>query len=145
LSKILELIIIFWSSYYKLANKIWRKLNGIEKYVWVSSIWGKFYTFRTNYWIIELLLLLMSVFFSPHHYRSLGSVSTLMKWIIFFFQKPNLVFNFEIYKIFHALLWYCHMSSEIIQSVIDDILQWFSTCQLHILTKKIVSLFWGFI
>jgi len=35
------------------------------------------------------------------------------------------------------------MSSEIIQSVTYDNHDDFSTCQLHIFTKKFISLFWG--
>jgi hypothetical protein len=70
-------------------------------------------------------------------YRSLRSISTLTKRIIIYFSKNKfLFFNFEITYFFHDLLWYCHMSSEIIQKCsLLWYLWWFSTRQCHILHK----------
>ncbi len=53
-------------------------------------------------------------------YCSLGSVSTLTKRIIIFFQKLNSFLNLEIIIIFHHLLLYCDISNEIIQSIAYD-------------------------
>jgi hypothetical protein len=47
---------------------------------------------------------------------SLGPVSTLTKRIIFFSKNFNFKFFWNYWN-FHDLLWYCHMNSEIIQSV----------------------------
>jgi len=52
-------------------------------------------------------------------YCSLGSVSTLTKWIINFFQKISSFQNLK-FENFHDLLSYCYMTNEIIQSVAYD-------------------------
>jgi hypothetical protein len=67
-------------------------------------------------------------------YHSLGLVSTLTKQIHFSFKKLIHFYELKLLN-FHDLLWYFHMSSEVIQSVAYDKLWWFSICQLHIFTK----------
>ncbi len=64
------------------------------------------------------------------YYCNLKSIFTFTKWIFF---------N---YKIFHRLLWYCHMSSEIIQSVTYDNYNDFQYANF-IFSQIFISLFWG--
>jgi hypothetical protein len=59
------------------------------------------------------------------------------------FQEINWFLKFEIIGIFHDLLWYCHMSSEIIQSVAyDNNYDDFQRVNF-IFSQKFISLFWG--
>ncbi len=67
------------------------------------------------------------------------TVSTLTKWIINFFKN---LFHFWNYWIFHDLLWYCHISSENIQSVAYDNYDDFQHVNFRF-SQKIISLFWG--
>jgi hypothetical protein len=76
------------------------------------------------------------------YYCSLRSVSTLTKWIMFFFSKNEFVFKFWNYIFFHYLLWYCDMSSEIIQSVAYDNYDDFQHVNF-IFSQIFISLSWG--
>jgi hypothetical protein len=68
-------------------------------------------------------------------YGSLGLVSTLKKWIMFF-QKTNSLFKIRNF-------WYCHMSSEIIQIVTYDNYDDFQQLVNSKFSHKFISLFWG--
>jgi hypothetical protein len=74
-------------------------------------------------------------------YRSLGSVFTLKKRIIFF-SKNESVYQFWNDQIFHHLPWYCDMSGEIIQGVAYDNYDDFQHVNF-IFSQIFISLFWG--
>jgi hypothetical protein len=79
----------------------------------------------------------------PHfekYYHSLESVSTLTRWIIIFF-KTEFVCKIWNYWILHDLLWYFHMSNEIIQSEACDNYDDFQRVKF-IFSQKSISLFW---
>jgi hypothetical protein len=91
-------------------------------------------------WIFQTLDF-FKVLFRIYLYCSLGSVSTLTKWI-FFFSKNEFVFKFWHYIFFHHLLWYCDMSSEIIQNVAYENYGDFQHVNF-IFSQNFISLFWG--
>ncbi len=75
--------------------------------------------------------------FTTSIYPNLGSVSTLTKWIIIFFQKIISFLKLEIIDFFHDLL-----SSEVIQSVAYDNYDDFQQVNF-IFSQKFIPLFWG--
>jgi hypothetical protein len=74
-------------------------------------------------------------------YHRLRSVSKLTKWIIIF-SKKLFVFKIWNYWIFHDLLWYCHMHTQISPSVANDNYDDFQHVNF-IFSHKIISVFWG--
>jgi len=80
-------------------------------------------------------------------YHSLGSVSTLTKWIYLFIYlflnfKNEFAFKFLNYIFFHHLLSYCDMSREIIQNVAYDNYDDFQHVYF-VFSQFFISLFWG--
>jgi hypothetical protein len=75
-------------------------------------------------------------------YHSIGSVSTLTKWIYVFFQKMNSYFNFKI--IIYSIIYYNIAISvmKLFISVAYDKLWWFQHVNF-IFSQNLVSLFWG--
>ncbi len=72
-----------------------------------------FYFFLEHRSLLHMFSLLLHI---QLLYHSLGSISTLTKWIVLILEYEFKI-NFEIIYIFHHLQWYCDMSSEIIQNV----------------------------
>jgi len=91
-------------------------------------------------WIFKTLDY-FKVLFRIYLYCRLGSVSTLTKWINVFSKNENFKFFWN-YIFFYHLLWYCDMSSEIIQNVAYENYDDFQHVNF-MFSQNFISLIWG--
>jgi hypothetical protein len=108
----------------------------IYKMCWIINPW--FLRWPKSLFIY--LLVFICLFHYILYYSSLGSISTLTKWIIIFFQQMNF-FNLDI--IFFSIFYYnIVMSSEFMHSVAYDNYYDFQHVNF-VFSQYFDSLFWG--